>query len=97
MPYYVYILTNKPRGVLYVGVTNNLDRRVLEHKEKVLKGFATKYRLSQLVYAEEYDWVSDAIRREKQLKSWYRQWKIDLIESFNPRWIDLYGSHSFRF
>ena len=87
--YYVYIMTNVNRSVLYVGITNNLGRRTYEHKEKVNKGFTLRYNLTMLVYYEVYDDVHAAINREKQLKSGSRQKKPDLINSFNPEWRDL--------
>lgn len=87
--YYVYILTNKSNKVLYIGVTNNLPRRMLEHKEKRFKGFSSKYNCTKLVYCEQINSVNDAIAREKQLKNWHRQWKINLINEMNPEWNDL--------
>nr|WP_299345597.1 GIY-YIG nuclease family protein [Allomuricauda sp.] len=87
--YYVYIIANKRNGTLYVGVTNNLERRVFEHKSGSVKGFTQKYGLKKLVYFETYQDVNDAILREKRLKKWKRQWKIDLIEKENLNWIDL--------
>jgi len=87
--YYVYIITNKRNGTLYIGMTNNIIRRVYEHKEKRIEGFSKKYGLSRLVYYEEYSYVNDAIMREKQLKTWKRNWKIELIEKNNPKWYDL--------
>jgi putative endonuclease len=87
--FHVYILSNKFRGSLYIGVTNNLLRRVYEHKQKVIEGFSKKYKLTMLVYVEEYNNVNEAIAREKQLKNWHREWKINLIESVNPNWDDL--------
>lgn len=89
MPLYVYILTNKPKGILYIGVTNDIARRIHEHKEKLIEGFSKKYKLNKLVYAEEYQTPQDAIAREKQLKNWHRDWKINLIESINPQWNEL--------
>ncbi|MFA5967560.1 MAG: GIY-YIG nuclease family protein [Patescibacteria group bacterium] len=86
---YVYILTNKPRGVLYVGVTSTLVQRLDQHYLSEIKSFTKKYRLKRLVYLEEFDSVIEAIAREKQLKRWHRQWKINLIESVNPKWKDL--------
>jgi putative endonuclease len=86
--WYVYILTNNS-CTLYVGVTNDLQRRVYEHKEKEVPGFTSKYNVSQLVYYEVYDSPIHAIEREKQLKSWRREKKIALIRSTNPRWLDL--------
>ncbi len=90
MSFYVYIITNKPKGILYIGVTNNLARRIYEHKNKMVKGFSKRYNLDYLVYAEEYQTAYDAITREKQLKNWHRDWKIGLIESINPQWKDWY-------
>ncbi|GAB4507124.1 MAG: GIY-YIG nuclease family protein [Allomuricauda sp.] len=87
--YYVYILTNKRNGTLYIGMTNSLERRILEHKEETIKGFTKKYGLKTLVYFERHQNVNDAITREKRLKKWKRQWKIDLIEKDNPNWSDL--------
>ena len=86
--YYVYILTNRVR-TLYVGVTNNLTRRVYEHKQKLVPGFTKKYNLTWLAYFEETTDVRAAIAREKQIKGWRRSKKIALIESMNPRWRDL--------
>lgn len=88
--YYVYILTNFWNNVLYTGVTNDLERRVYEHKTKVNTGFTSKYNVNKLVYFEEFDDIEEAIKREKQLKAGSRQKKIDLIESVNLEWIDLY-------
>ena len=90
--YSVYIMTNRETGVLYVGVTNSLERRVWEHKEGIYKGFTKKYKLKTLVYHEEFDDITEAIAREKQLKVWKRRWKIELIEKDNPSWDDLYGT-----
>ena len=87
--YYVYIMTNKKNGTLYIGVTNNLQRRVFEHKNKLLPGFTKKYNLSHLVYYEHTNDVNAAIAREKQYKVWLRMKKIALIESQNPEWKDL--------
>jgi putative endonuclease len=87
--YYVYILTNKLNTVLYVGVTRDLQNRVSEHKLKIYKGFTAKYECNKLVYYEEYQWIQDAIAREKQLKAGSRQKKIDLIVAENPMWNDL--------
>ncbi|NMB92176.1 MAG: GIY-YIG nuclease family protein [Parcubacteria group bacterium] len=88
--YYVYILTNKNNTVLYTGVTNDLIRRVYEHKNKLIPGFTMKYNICKLVYYETYDNIEDAIQREKRIKKWYRHWKIELINKFNPDWKDLY-------
>jgi len=87
--YYVYILSNKKNGTLYIGVTNDLERRMFEHKNKLIQGFSSKYELFKLVYFEAFQYINDAIRREKQLKNWNRQWKIDLIEGQNKEWNDL--------
>jgi len=87
--YYVYILASKKNGVLYIGVTNDLERRIGEHKSKIVKGFTTRYNVDKLVYFEEYSNINEAIKREKQLKKWNRQWKIDLIEEENAEWKDL--------
>ena len=83
------MLTNKSNKVLYIGVTNNLERRVFEHRNKLVEGFSKKYNLKKLVYYEATDDVISAIRREKQLKNWHRDWKINLIKEFNPSWKDL--------
>jgi putative endonuclease len=88
--YYVYIITNKNNTVLYTGVTNYLQRRIYEHKHDLHKGFSQKYRLHKLVYYEVTDDVIAAIAREKQIKKGPRRRKIDLIESMNPAWRDLY-------
>lgn len=90
--YFVYILTNKPNGTLYVGVTNDIERRGNEHYLKEGSRFTQKYNLSRLVFLEEAQDVNDAIAREKQLKNWHRQWKVNLIESQNPKWHDLFTS-----
>ena len=87
---YVYITTNHKLGTLYIGVTSDLERRIHEHREGQTRGFASKYGCKQLVWYEEFFDIRDAIQREKTLKRWYRQWKIDLIEGFNPDWRDLY-------
>jgi putative endonuclease len=86
--YYVYIMTNKSR-TLYTGVTNNLERRVYEHKHKLMPGFTSKYNITKLVYYEAGDNINVAITREKQIKGWLRAKKIALIESVNPEWRDL--------
>ncbi len=89
---YVYILTNKPNGVLYVGVTSNLPRRLYEHQQGLVEGFSKRYRLKQVVLIEPFDRIDEAIAREKQLKNWHRDWKINLIEASNPEWQDLTAS-----
>lgn len=88
--YWVYILTNGRLGTFYVGVTNSLDRRIAEHKAKVLPGFTRTYGLDRLVFYRGFGEVGAAIRFEKQLKRWRRAWKIGLIEENNPYWADLY-------
>lgn len=90
--YYVYILTSRRNGTLYIGVTNDLIRRVAEHKEGLFSGFTKKYKVHQLVYFESTEDISSAIEREKQLKHWNRKWKVELIESVNPFWEDIYSS-----
>ena len=87
--YYVYIMTNSSK-TLYIGVTNDLARRGYEHKNKLIEGFTKKYNITKLVYYEIFNNIEDAIRREKQLKNWHRQWKINLIESVNKDWKDLF-------
>ncbi|MEK7291371.1 MAG: GIY-YIG nuclease family protein [Planctomycetota bacterium] len=86
--YYVYIMTNKSK-TLYTGVTNNLVRRVYEHKQKIVQGFTCKYNINKLVYYEMTPDIKSAITREKQIKGWLRSKKIALIESLNPEWKDL--------
>jgi putative endonuclease len=86
--YYVYILTSKS-GTLYTGMTNNLERRVQQHQQKIIEGFTSKYNVTRLVYYETYNNVRDAIAREKQIKSWRRSKKITLIKTMNPKWRDL--------
>ncbi|KKS39668.1 MAG: Endonuclease [Candidatus Kuenenbacteria bacterium GW2011_GWA2_42_15] len=87
--YYVYILASSKNGTLYIGITNDLIRRLYEHKNNLVKGFTSKYKVHNLVYFEETDDIAEAIRREKQLKGWNRKWKIALIEKDNPNWDDL--------
>lgn len=87
--YYIYILASSKNGTLYIGVTNNIFKRILEHKEKRIEGFTKKYNVDELVYYEIFDTVNEALYREKQLKKWNRQWKINLIEKENPGWRDL--------
>lgn len=86
--YYVYIMASVSR-VLYIGVTNGLERRVFEHQHKLVAGFTSKYNVTRLVYYEDFGDIRDAIAREKQLKGWRREKKITLIESLNPKWRDL--------
>jgi len=87
--YYVYILTNRTNQIFYIGITNDLWRRIYEHKNHLVTGFTDKYNLEKLVYYEETSDVNSAIQREKQLKNWHRQWKINLIEQANPNYKDL--------
>ena len=87
--YFVYILSNKPNGTLYIGVTNSLHRRIFEHKAGLVSGFSSKHHLKNLVYYESCYDIESAILREKQMKPWQRAWKIELIESTNPGWVDL--------
>ncbi len=88
MSYYVYIMTNKSR-VLYVGVTNDLERRIYEHRQKLVPGFTAKYNITQLAYFEVTQDIHAALAREKQIKGWVRRRKTALIESVNPEWVDL--------
>jgi len=88
--YYVYIATNQNNKVLYIGVTSDLKKRIFEHKEKLVKGFTEKYNVKKLVYFEETNSIEEAISREKQLKKWNREWKVNLINKLNPKWKDLY-------
>lgn len=90
--YFVYILASKRNGTLYVGVTNDLARRVFEHKNDAVEGFTKKHSVKDLVYVETYPTAEEAIHREKCIKKWKRDWKIELIEGQNPLWDDLYPS-----
>ena len=87
---FVYIMANDRNGTIYIGVTSDLLKRVLQHKQNLFKGFTKKYLIHQLVYYEVSDSINSAIVREKQLKKWKRLWKLKLIESVNPEWEDLY-------
>jgi putative endonuclease len=87
--YFIYILTNRTNKVLYIGVTNDLVRRMYEHKHGIIEGFTKKYRLNKLIYYETTNDVKSAIEREKQLKNWHREWKRNLINEVNPEWYDL--------
>ena len=89
-PMYVYIMSNKNNNVLYIGVTNDLIRRIYEHKNKILKGFTSKYNVEKLVYYECFEDELLAIQREKNLKNWHKEWKENLIRQMNPEWKDLY-------
>jgi putative endonuclease len=86
---FVYILTNNHNTTFYIGVTSNLEKRIFEHKTKVVKGFTQRYNILKLVYFEQTDSIEQAIQREKQLKRWHRQWKVNLILLHNPEFIDL--------
>jgi len=87
---YVYILTNRPNGILYVGVTNDLIRRIFEHRSGFVDGFTKQHGLKRLVYFEKFDDIRDAIQREHNIKHWPRAWKIRMILAGNPDWDDLY-------
>ena len=89
--YYVYIMTNEPRGVLYVGLTSDIAGRAWEHRERTIDGFTARYGLNRLVHVEEHDDPVIAAHRERTLKRWRRDWKIELIESGNPTWRDLFA------
>jgi putative endonuclease len=88
--FYVYLLASKPYGTLYIGTTSDLMRRVWEHKNKIVPGFTRRYHIDRLVWFEAHQSADMALRREKQLKEWQRDWKINLIERENPHWDDLY-------
>lgn len=88
---WVYIMTNKPRGTLYIGVTSNLPRRAWEHREGVVDGFTTRHGLKRLVFVERHEDIQTAIQREKTMKHWPRAWKINAIVAQNPDWDDLYA------
>ena len=90
MTYWVYILASKPGGTLYVGVTNNLIRRVYEHREGLAESFTKRYGVKMLVYFEAHETIEAALQREKNIKHWSREWKVDLIIAGNPGWHDLY-------
>ena len=90
--FFVYLLASEKRGTLYAGVTSDLARRVTEHREGLYDGFTKKYSVKRLVWYEVHDNAASAISREKAIKKWKRQWKIDLIEAENPDWFDLYRS-----
>ena len=90
--YFVYIITNANNSVFYIGITNNLIRRIFEHQEGKVSGFSQKYKLKKLVYFESCSDVKVAIAREKQLKNWHRDWKINLIKEKNPEFRDLYAN-----
>ncbi len=87
--YYVYILASKRNGTIYIGLTNDLERRILQHKNKTFKGFTEKYDVHLLVYFEDFESYQEAYSRERQMKKWKREWKLNLIEKDNPSWKDL--------
>ena len=89
MNFYVYIISNKKNGTIYIGYSNNLEKRMKKHKTGTGSKFAKRYNLDKLVYYEKFKFPMTAIRREKQLKKWNRQWKLNLINDFNPNWDDL--------
>jgi putative endonuclease len=91
---YVYILASRPYGTLYVGVTNDLLRRTWEHRTHCVSGFTTKHEVTRLVWFECHESIVAAITREKQIKEWRRDWKVNLIQQANPEWRDLYGEIS---
>jgi len=93
---FVYIMASKRNGTLYIGVTSNLEKRVFEHKNKIIPGFTEKYGVGILVYYETFSDIEIAILREKRLKEWKRKWKIELIEKNNPRWVDLFEKSYFK-
>ncbi|MDD7888164.1 GIY-YIG nuclease family protein [Flavivirga sp. 57AJ16] len=91
MTYYIYIITNKPKGVLYIGFTKRLKERIYQHKNKVHPTtFSARYNLDKLVYFEKFEIEKEAKLREKRMKKWHRDWKIELVEKENPSWKDLY-------
>jgi putative endonuclease len=89
---YIYIMASKNRGTLYTGVTSNLIKRIYEHRNGLIEGFTKKYNVHMLVYYEVFSEINYALKREKQLKNWHRDWKVNLIENVNPYWQDLYLS-----
>ena len=93
MTYYIYIITNKPKGVLYIGYTKRLKERIYQHKNKVHPAtFSARYNLDKLVYFEKFEIEEEARLREKRMKKWNRDWKVELIEKKNPDWTDLYNN-----
>jgi putative endonuclease len=89
---WVYIMTNRAYGVLYIGVTSSLPHRAMQHRDGIGSDFCRRYRLNRLVYAERHATIMDAIAREKTIKAWKRDWKISLIETINPKWVDLFDT-----
>jgi putative endonuclease len=92
MSYYVYIIASRKDGAIYIGITNDIVRRIYEHRTKAVPGFTSRYNITRLVWFEIYDDPITAISREKELKKWRRSWKVELIEKDNPEWNDLYES-----
>lgn len=92
MAYFVYMMASRHHGTLYIGVTNNLARRVFEHRTKAQDGFTARYDVAWLVWYEAYESITEAIAREKDLKRWRRDWKLELVEDFNSSWSDLYAT-----
>ena len=91
MSYYVYIIASRKDGAIYIGVTNDIVRRIYEHRTKAVPGFTSRYNITRLVWLETYDDPISAISREKQLKKWKREWKVEMIEGMNPEWDDLWA------
>lgn len=89
MRYWVYIITNHTNSTFYIGITNHIARRIYEHKNELIDGFSKKYKLKKLVFTEEYKTSIEALAREKQLKNWHREWKVNLIKIINPKLRDL--------
>jgi putative endonuclease len=87
---YVYVLCNRPYGTLYVGVTSDLAKRVWQHKEHLVAGFTARHGIARLVWYECHESIEEAITREKQIKEWHRDWKVNLVQTMNPDWRDLY-------
>jgi putative endonuclease len=92
MSFFAYILASRPHGTLYIGHTDDLSRRIYEHREKVRPSFTSKYDVTRLVWFETFEERENAFRRERQMKEWRRKWKIELVEAENPRWDDLYDN-----
>jgi len=92
--YFVYILASKRNGTIYIGITNNLLKRVHQHRSNLVEGFTKTYKVHELVYYETHKNINDAITKEKRMKKWKRKWKLKLIEKFNPNWEDLFNTLS---
>ena len=88
--FYVYMLSSKPLGTLYIGMTADLTKRIWEHKVKAVPGFTTRYKVDQLVWFEQHETIQGAIQREHNMKHWKREWKTGLVDAMNPEWDDLY-------